>query len=64
MTLSPAMNTAATVGGATDSVGRPCGPIRPGEKADRPYQPALAINSTPLPFQRNFTTLGRPMPPE
>jgi hypothetical protein len=26
--------------------------------------PALAISSTPLPFQRNFTTLGTPIPPE
>ena len=27
-------------------------------------RPALATSSTPLPFQRNFTTLGKPMPPE
>ena len=30
----------------------------------RHQPPALAISSTPLPFQRNFTTLGNPIPPE
>ena len=30
----------------------------------RHQAPALAISSTPLPFQRNFTTLGKPIPPE
>src|ERR1700758_4690151 len=70
MMLSPAMNTAATVGRGTDTEGDDAGRNGPGRsptiETDRRLRqwPALAISSTPLPFQRNFTTLGRPIPPD
>ena len=71
MMLSPAMNTAATVGGYTDTEGDDAGRHGPGrsptvktEGGEAGQAPALAISSTPLPFQRNFTMLGRPIPPE